>query len=102
MADDQIEETHETVSDQILLLIFLLLLSNSISSLLQKKFFKTENSSAGNLTVINDQAISLILGILTGLILVNPPFFHEKAKILEKQIIYQDGPAEDLLLFSKC
>jgi hypothetical protein len=51
------------------------------------------------LTVINDQAISLILGILTGLILVNPPFFHEKAKILEKQIIYQDGPAEDLLLF---
>jgi len=49
--------------------------------------------------VINDQAISLIFGILTGLILVNPPFFHEKAKILEKQIIYQDGPAEDLLLF---
>ena len=30
---------------------------------------------------------------------MNPPFFHEKAKILEKQIIYQDGPAEDLLLF---
>lgn len=49
--------------------------------------------------MINDQAISLILGILTGLVLVNPPFFHEKAKILEKQIIYQDGPAEDLLLF---
>jgi len=48
MADDQIEETHKTVSDKILLLIFLLLLSNSISSLLQKKFFKTENSSPGN------------------------------------------------------
>ena len=34
--------------------------------------------------VINDQAISLILGILTGLIMVNPPFMKDRAKILEK------------------
>jgi hypothetical protein len=31
--------------------------------------------------------------------MVNPPFMEKKAKMFEKQIIYQDGPAEDLLLF---
>ena len=89
----EIDESHEALSDQILMLIFLLVISNSVSSIIHKFKFKALYSGAvkkGNqkskdqLTLINEQAVSLILGICTGLIVIYSPIYKTKAKIIEK------------------
>ena len=82
-----IDESHEALSDQILILMFLLVISNSISRVMHKfkfKYLYKRQPSRDQLTLINEQAISLIVGICFGLIIIYPPIYKKKAKIIEK------------------
>jgi len=49
--------------------------------------------------VFNEQAISLLLGVIVGLLIINPPFFAKKAKELEQILRNQREPFQQLLVF---
>ena len=81
--EEAVEEDHEALSDQILLLIFLLLVSSWVSTLLRKC---SKNAASFHMPIVNDQLIALIVGLITGLIIQNPPFYHNSVKKMQNHL----------------
>ena len=74
-----LEENHEALSNQILALVFLLLLSGWLYRLCTSR----SNDAGQALPALTEQAISLMLGLLTGMLIIYPPFWKAKAKQVE-------------------
>lgn len=60
--------SHETLSDYLLLFIFLLILQNWLAGTLRRQFHLRYGANV--MPIINDQTISLILGLVAGVIWV--------------------------------
>lgn len=98
------DESHETLSDQILVLLLLLFVSNGISNIMRASCSCAKQSSrqdlvyhkARNLNVIPEHCIALVLGLFTSLLIMNPPFLVKKASWA--QSFLRNEPHELLLM----